>query len=59
MLILRKGKLYEDTEPLQEQLPLKIAEAQEEFVLEDENPELVEKLRTLNEQQTIECTTGF
>lgn len=50
MLILRNEKIYDDEEPLQEQLPLQIEEAQEEFDFAESNPELLDKLAALHEE---------
>ena len=49
MLFKQKGKLYNNDEPLQEQLALEGIEAQDEFDFCESNPDLVEKLRQLDE----------
>ena len=48
-MFFRKGKLYDDDEPLQEQLALDGITAQDEFDFCESNPDLVEKLRQLDE----------
>ena len=50
MFFKRKDKLYEDDEPLQEQIELGDIEAQDEFPFEDSNDHLFKKLKELNEE---------
>ena len=55
-MFLQKKKLYEESEPLQELLLLETTEAQEEFDFAEDNPELLDKLRHLNE---VQCQTQW
>ena len=56
MLIKKGNRLYEESEPLQELLLLENTEAQEEFDFAEANPELLDKLRHLNE---VQCQTQW
>jgi hypothetical protein len=47
----RDNYLYEEDEPLQEQLPLEDCEVQEEMELSEMNPDLLDRLKSLNEKQ--------
>ena len=57
MLIIKGNRLYEETASgLQEQLSLEDCEVQDTFDFAEANPELLDKLRHLNE---LQCQTQW
>ena len=57
MLIIKGNRLYEETASgLQEQLSLEDCEVQDTFDFAEDNPELLDKLRHLNE---LQCQTQW
>lgn len=55
-MLLHKGKLYEEKDELQEQLPLESTEAQEEFEFAEANPDLLEKLKSISPRESQTTT---